>query len=283
MIGDGIVKKTKKKRKPPLSFLDNMLYCVLVVLSIALCVSLFFFFISIQNAIAFGDKSVIAYSDKSKIFWFFPLLLFLVISAIAFFSFHHSERTPVFGNKKVKYGEYPWDKDCFPLFDKRRKNVYVKPSKKRFRRKMILVWLTFLLIFTSVFPLGIFKRGDLHDDYSITDYGVFNQKKNTYTKEDFSRLTITIEEHHHNFRSFNAFYSVELTISMKDKNSFSFSFGDFRSEYSNENMLRTMLNIKSFFAAESITVTRRDRLDTLIDDFKFTEIEIKMLRELFDD
>ncbi len=275
-------KDIEEKQRPPLSFLDKVLYSVLVVLSIAFSAALFIFFILIQNAIAFSDKSVIAYADKSKLFWVFPLTIFLVISAIAFFSCHYCERTPVFGNKKVKYGEYPWDKNCFPLFDRRRKSVYVKPSKKKFRRKMLMIWLAFLLIFTSVFPLGIFKRGDLREDYSITDYGVFNQKKNTYTKEDFSRLTIAIEEHYDGSNSFSAFYSIELTICMKDEKSFSFSFGDFRSEYSNEDILRTMLNIKSLFDSESITLARKDRLDKYIDEFELTEDEIKILRELFD-
>ena len=163
-------KKTNKSNRPPLSFIDKCIYLLAVVLTIAGSVIVLFCFEAIQRLIAFADPTVIADVESAVFLFALPLLLFIDGSAIIFFMGRYRNKIPFLGNAKVKYGQHPWDKDCYPLFDKRRKAIEKPPSEKKLCRKKFILWMTCFLLFLMIAPLSLFGRDCLHNDYHISSY-----------------------------------------------------------------------------------------------------------------
>ncbi len=283
-------KKTRKPQNPPLSLLDTGIYIFLIFLSIPAVFLSFLCVRSIQEFVGFRDHSVIACRSSASVLWILPFCLFIAVSFGAFFSWCLAERKPVFGNKRVKYGDTPWASDCFPLFDPRRKNVYVKPSKKRFRRKALRLWCAALLVVISLTPLSLFGRYSLHGDHSLVSYNMFNQKSdNVYTAEDFSHITIAASTYRTGTNylarllseAFTVNVTVRITVKMTDGKSFSFSFGEFLHSEHKVETLQAMLAIKSLLPSQSVSVVGTTRIDDMIDDWNLNDTEAQLLRSLF--
>lgn len=284
-------KKQKKKAKaknPPLSFADKSIYFLAILLSAVLVFLIGMAIYQAKKSIAASNTDVVAYTSGSSILWAFPFLLFVIISLFAFISSNMNNRTPIFGNKKIKYGEYPWSKECFPILDPRRKNVYIKPSKKRFLKTALLIWLSVLLIFSSLVPLCFFERECLMSNNSIVAYGIFNQKISSYTKENLSHLTIEPSEYSTNTRDvissiFSRKLTIQITIDTSDGNSFTFTYGDFRQiNKDGSDALNSMLKVKSLFPDNSITVVGKDRVEKIIESLEFNTYQAQKLRTLFE-
>ena len=209
-------------------------------------------------------------------------MLTLTVSLLGLVSGGLTDHMPIFGNKKIKYGEHPWAYDCYPLFDKRRKK-YRKPSAKRLHRKIITILCIVILISLCFVPLGLFKRDCLNADNSITSYNSFNKKSDiVYTQEDFSHLTIDAYYYTHTSRKwfanliFRENYSFRLEIKTSDGNSFTFKYGDFDNK-----SLDKMLEIKSLFEPDSITIKGADKTDWVAEDLNFNEQQHSKLKNLF--
>lgn len=277
-----IAKKKSRSCRPPLSLLDKSIYWLGLLLSFIFALLFLFCFEDITNAIAFRDSLVVAYNSHASFLLFMPLLLYIEISALVFCIMALEGKKPIFGNRKVQYGETPWAKDCFPLFDSRRKNIYVRPSKMRFRRDMMIVWIVGLFVCSLFAPLGFFGRDCLTTDNRIISYNVLNREDSSpYTTDDFSNLTIQAE-HVSGYRS-AGYWKYEIIIEMKDGKSFAFSNRDF--DWSKDNYrelcLEKMLEIKSFFASDLITIKGEHNVKKVADYLGLNDEQTQLLQELF--
>lgn len=278
-------KKSKKKnrsRRPPLSFLDKGIYWVGLILSFILSLLFVFCFKDITGVIAFQDSSVVAYNSHASFLFVMPLPLYVEVSAMVFCFTALERKKPVFGNRKIQYGEAPWAKDCFPLFDSRRKSIYVRPSEKRFRRHMMIVWTVGLFLCSLFAPFGFFGRDCLTRNNSIITYNVLNQEDSTaYTTDDYSHLTIQAK-HVSGYRSAD-YWKYELSIRMKDGKSFTFSNRDFdwREPHYQERCLNQMLDIKAFFPPDSITIEGEHNIEKVADYIGMNDEQNQLLQELF--
>lgn len=278
-------KKSKKKnrnRRPPLSFLDKCIYWFILLLSFVFSLLLIFCFEDITTVIAFRNSSVVAYNNHASFLFVTPLLLYIEISALVFCITALDGKKPIFGNKKIQYGETPWAKDCFPLFDSRRKDFYVKPSKKRFRRDMMIVWIVGLFVCSALAPFGLFGRDCLTDNNCIISYNVLNQENSTsYTTADFSNLTIGAT-HVSDYRSAD-YWKYEITIKMKDGKTFTYSNRNFdwRKDDHRETCLEKMLEIKSFFTRDKITIKGEHNVEKVVNYLGLDDKQTILLQELF--
>lgn len=278
-------KKSKKKnrnRRPPLSFLDKCIYWFMLLLSFVFSLLLIFCFEDITTVIAFRNSSVVAYNNHASFLFVTPLLLYIEISALVFFITALESKIPIFGNRHIQYGEAPWEKDCFPLFDSRRKHVYVRPSKKRFRRDMMIVWMVGFFLCSLFAPFGFFGRDCLTDDNCIITYSVLNQEDTyPYTTDDFSNLTIQAM-HVSGYRSAD-YWKYEIIIEMKDGKSFTYSNRDFdwRKDDHRETCLEKMLEIKSFFTRDKITIKGEHNVEKVVNYLGLDDKQTILLQELF--
>lgn len=278
-------KKSKKENRsfrPPLSLLDKSIYWIGLILSFVFSLLFAYCFEDITGVIAFRDSAVVAYKSHASFLFVMPLLLYIECSALVFCIMALEGKKPIFGNRKVQYGETPWAKDCFPLFDSRRKNIYVKPSKKRFRRDMIIVWIVGLFVCSLFTPFSFFGRDCLTNDNCIVSYNVLNQEDSSpYTTDDFSNLTIQAK-YVSGYRS-KDYWKYEMIIEMKDGKSFTFSNRDFdwcKDNY-RELCLEKMLEIKSFFVSDSITIKGERNIKEVVDYLNLNDEQTQLLQELF--
>jgi hypothetical protein len=277
--------KTRNEQRgcrPPLSLLDKFVYYVAIILSFVLSLIVVFLIRDIWSYIAFRDAFVIAYQNRASFLFILPILLYMEMSSLIFFITTLESKKPIFGNRKVKYGEAPWRKDYFPLFDPRRKKLYIKPSEKRFRRKIWTIWLVGLLICLLLAPLGLFGRDCLMDDNRVISYNMLNRQKSVaYTTDDYAQLTI-IARFVSGYRS-SDYWTYEICISMDDGKAFTFSDRDFDSNIADETerSLKKMLQIKSYFEADQISIKGAEHIDDVADYHNMNDHQKQLLLKLF--
>lgn len=278
-------KKSKKKnrsRRPPLSLLDKSIYWLGLILSFILSLLFVYCFEDITGVIAFRDSAIVAYNSHASFLFVMPLLLYVEISALVFCISALESKKPIFGNRKIQYGETPWAKDCFPLFDSRRKKIYIKPSEKSFRRSMLIVWSIGLFLCSLFAPLGFFGRDCLTQNNSVITYNVLNQEDSApYTTDEFSHLTIQAK-YVSGYRSAD-YWKYEITIRMKNGKSFTFSNRDFdwREPNYQERCLNQMLVIKTLFTPDAITIEGEHNIEKVADYLGMNDEQKQLLRELF--
>ena len=184
-------KARRRSLRPPLSLLDKSIYWAGFLVSLVFAGALYIFIFRLLDIIAFRDPSVIAYKSHGTHLFTIPFLLYLGSSPFIFIFFSLESRKPIFGSRKIRYGETPWEKDCFPIFDPRRNRVHILPSQKALRRRIALSWLIALLFTSLIAFFGLFGRVCLTQEHHIISYNAVNQESSvSYTPEDYSHLTL---------------------------------------------------------------------------------------------
>ncbi len=278
-------KKTKRKDnkrhlRPPLTFLDKSIYFLCIFFSFLGALLLVCCFNDICDVIAFNKAETIAYRSNAFLF-FIPFMLFLEISVLVFFVSSLESKKPIFGSKKYKYGEYPFREDCIPLFQRKKYDLKKTPSQKKFAHKMIVLWCVGLLAFACLIPFSLFGRDVLYQDNRIEKINMINLPHDTYNSDDFVRLTIRTK-YVSGYRTAD-YWKYEITIEMKDGEEFSFSNRDFdwRVSGAKDICLDKMLEIKSLFDSECITIKGAENTGKVAKDLGFNESQQNKLNKLF--
>ena len=274
-------KYNKRQLCPPLTFLDKCIYFLCIIISSASMLLLVYCFGEINNAIAFGKANTIAYSSNASLLFALPFVLFLELSTFVLFIIGLELKKPIFGSKKYRYGEYPFRKDCIPLFHRKKYNTEKTPSKKKLVRKIALWWCAGLFLCACLIPFSLFGRTALYQDNHVERINVVNLTSDTYTTDDFAHLTVKAQ-YGRGYRG-AGYWKYEITIEMKDGRDFSFSNRDFdwRQSSANDICLDKMLEIKSLFDSEAITICGADNTDEVADYLAFNESQRNKLNELF--
>ncbi len=270
-------KKPRKKRKspPPLSGLDKLIYGVLISLAAGIIILLIVAAFKLQHAVAFSVEDTAAYSSSLSVLFLLPFFIYLTISLFVGINLSLGGKKPIFGNKKIRYGQYPWPEELYPLFDERRKTRYKRPSSTRFARAMLRLWLIGLLLCLALTPFGIFGRDALHKDGSISVHNAFNIESNDYVPQEYDSLSLKIYYHHIRH---SGYWSYSVTIKTVDGPAFQFNPGDF----SDTGLcLDTLLMLKNMFPADRVSIEGRENWDKLMEDLSYSEEETAKLRKIF--
>ena len=274
-------KDNKRHLRPPLTFLDKSIYFLCIIFSFLGALLLVFCFDDIHNMIAFSKAETIAYRSNASFLFAVPFLMFLEISALVVFIVGWESKKPIFGSKKYRYGEYPFREDCIPVFRKKKYNRKKTPSQKKFVRQMTALWCAGLLLFACLIPFSLFGRNALYQDSRIEKINMVNFTSDTYTTDDFAHLTIKTQ-YVSGYRTAD-YWKYEITIEMKDGKNFSFSNRDFdwRVSCAKDVCLDKMLEIKSLFYSEMITIKGAKNTDDVAEFLGFNESQQIKLNELF--
>jgi len=273
-------KKAKKKRNnpPTLSALDKLLYAAAIALSGIFLILLVLAAYRIMQAVAFGDDTVAAYTRRPGVLLALPFFVYLIISLLVAFSYALSYKKPIFGSKKIHYGQYPWPEGLYPLFDERRKNRYKKPSHVRFVRTMFRLWLIGFLLTLALTPFSIFGRNSLHHNGNISIRNAVNMVADEYAPEDYESLTLRIY-YYHPRRSITGCWAYDMRIMAEDGTSFHFNVGDFTDT---DTCLDIISKLKGMFPDTKCRIEGAENLDKLIDDLgSYTEKQKEAVREIF--
>lgn len=278
-------KKPKSKRKsqhrrPPLSLLDKILYWSAFFLSLPAALVPIFLFEDLQLLIAFRDPTVIARADHASNFLAMPLLFYVEMSICIYVIIALECKYAIFPSPRIQYGKDPWDKNFYPLLDRRRRSVLVNPEEQRLRRKRLSVWCVGLLLCLFLVPFSFFGRDCLHEDNSIVSHNAVNRVSATYHEEDFSHLTLRTQ---YISKRGGGYWTYEMVIEMHNGHSFVFSNRDFgeKGEAHKELSLAKMLEIKALFSPNAITCKGIDNVDKVADDRALNESQTRQLHLLF--
>ena len=279
-------KKTKRKNntrllRPPLTFLDKSIYFLCIILSFLVTLLSVYCFGDIQDMIAFSKAEAIAYRSHASSLFVVPFIMFFEISAITVFVCGLESKKPIFGSKKYNYGEYPFREDCIPLFHQRKYYTKKMLSKKKFAHQMTVLWCVGLFLCACLIPFSLFGRNVLCQDNRIENINVLNLISDTYTTDDFAHLTVKAQ-YVSGYRSAD-YWKYEITIKMNNGKNFSFSNRDFDLHVSGvkDICLDKMLEIKSLFDAEEITIKGAKNTNEVADYLGFNESQHAKLNELF--
>ena len=274
-------KKKKKHLRHPLTLLDKSIYCIFMAAAFIGIILLYVALINVQRSIAFSDADVIALADGPRILFALPLIFFLELSALVAPICALETKTPIFGSRKYKYGEYPFTADRPPLIRRSLYSTYKKPSKKRLSLILtfIAVWCVLLIFFSSFLFPCLIPREVLTRDNCIEEIGLFNNVEKVYTVDDYTHLTVSI----HRMRSkASVYWSYGIKIKMSDGKSFYLSNREFNRDIpgGHDFYLDKMLEIKSLFPSDKITVEGERLLDKATEHLKLNEVQKNKLREL---
>ncbi len=272
-------KKSTAHRVPPLSKLDKTIYTVVSVLLVIAVLGAIVGWIILHRRIAFADPAVIACRVKLSSLSVIPLFLFVSlvgwIVLAECFAGHH----PLFGDKTIRYGDYPWKTDIFPLFGPQHRPVQRRPSAQQFRSRMIQILAGIFTVTLLLAGLGIYGRICLREDRTIVEYSSFNRPGEPVSiPRDCNCLTVLAQ--YTGGRAPSWTYGVVIYPASGGNYEFLAKDFDLRRR-GHTAALQQLLAIKALFSADQITIEGTERLYDVIEDEDLTEFEAKLLETLF--
>ena len=273
-------KKIRRPQTPPLSWVDKAIYCALFLLLLVGMVLAIVLMDALRAKIAYREPTALAFRGRLAYLWLFPFFAHLVLGCAIPLTVAHEEGQPIFGNKKISYGERPWQKDLFPLFGQQHRKIERPPYATRMRRIFRIAWVAGLILVLLSASLCLCRRNTLRSDQTIAVYDTFNrQTAELSIPEDCTKLTIEAERYRGGkYRAPKWRYGITLLDT--EGREYSFSCNDFQG--SQRDILNTMLKIKGLFPPGSITLHGLDQLERMIEFFHLDPQETALLRELFE-
>lgn len=263
-------------RRIPLSFIDKLIYCVLMIAAIVLALSLLLVSLFISMDIAFADETVMASDVGESPFWaVFPLMLTLFVPVVAVLSTGYNRKQPIFGNKHFKP---KWDEPTqktYPIFSRKFRES-ITPKAKKVYLLYFKIFAACLLVSILIFPLGLFSRESIDSDDRFIRYNTFNRIVHQTDISKAQSLTIKITEV---TRPHNLYISLDFKF---EDSKYSFRTGDFMHNREDIKGLEYMLHLKSFFEEGEYTILRADKLQELIDENNYDQAEAALIYQLFD-
>ena len=113
-------KRRKKNIRPPLTLLDKSIYLLGILLSFSVAIALLLGLDAIRRLIAYQTEGTLAWESLASSLFSLPFILALEISAFCLIIGGWEGKQPIFGSKKIRYGEHPYERNCFPLFSKKK-------------------------------------------------------------------------------------------------------------------------------------------------------------------
>lgn len=273
-------KKIRRPQTPPLSWVDKAIYGALVLLLLGGMVLAIVLMDALRAKIAYREPTALAFRGRLAYLWLFPFFAHLVLGCAIPLTVAHEERQPIFGNKKISYGEQPWQKDLFPLFGPQHRKIERPPYAKQIHRIWQIAWVAGLILVLLSAALCLCRRNTLRSDQTIAVYDTFNrQTAELSISEDCTELTIEAERYRSG-KYGTTKWRYGITLLDAEGKEYSFSCNDFCGNQME--MLNTMLEIKGLFPPESITLQGLDQLERTIAFFHLDPQEAALLQELFE-
>lgn len=220
----------------------------------------FFLNVYLSNLIAFSDTHVIASSSTISLFWMMPITIHIMFPSFLLYTWYFPPHRG--------WGRHPWERD----FQESRS------QKRRRRRKKFLLWLLGFVFFSLLFGLSLSGRICLTDNGRIQRYNMWNQLTEEISPEDIIAVTLKTQRESRKYGVGDYYYGIKFFDT--EENSYWFPRKEFR--FSDKKILQSLLDIKSLYAPEQITVKDVETLEKVVQDCELSEEETVLLYTLFD-
>ena len=269
--------KKKKQREyspPPLSNIDIFTYSVITIVVVFLALSAFFGIFYVAEVICYADEIVMLSYNIWTVLLLAPAWLITFLPLLNFFLTGFSEKKPIFGNKNVNYFSTTRYSKVDFLF-KEKRNSKDKKTK-------VIVALVLVVVAVTCTLFGLLGRNSIDNNGEIKVYSVLNTVKKEYSTEDFSKVTIELGVEHTRYGNYRPMCWVR--VENQDENDFNFTLSD--AYWIQNNIAEKLSNIKTLktvFGSKNIetTVIGKEYVDELIEYYELTDIERKLLIDLF--
>lgn len=274
----GKKKKKKYHAMPKLSFLDQCVYGLLLVVSLIPCGLCVYAAIGLRNRITFAEEGVVAAVAHGSLFWCFPAFIWLLSLALGCWAEVHGKRYPIFGKRGVKYGPPAYPK-IYPLFMKNKPKVWVSQRARENRKTCALFLLAVTVLLCLLVPLSVAGRDVLYADGRIGAYNMFGVQTEAVDKPFVEQVEFGVYVSSSG-RTSTKSYGVDVTLWTADGEKYRFEDGDFRHDWDAEVRLwiTDMLALKEAYAGR-VTWEEGAVLDRVLDGR--SDRERALILELF--
>lgn len=280
-----MAKKTKKQKKkmPPLSAVDKLIYGMIFLLLCAVYFVLLFGPLQLRHKTAFADSAVVALDDVAGSAWLLiiPWLTFFLMSFILWQQ-AYQERKPIFGKKNFQYGPPSWPK-VYPLFMKNKPPVWVGERKKKQKRQVAILLVVILLLSFIPLPLTIYGRQCLREDGSVVTYNVLNRQMQEVVADAVSEVKLETYRYRIGKHSWEKNWGVQVVLETDSGERYQFRHVEFRSDVSGEgnSWLDYMLCVKDSYSMARVTYNGMENLEQVVYDQALDQVQTQKLYRLF--
>lgn len=277
-----MARKVKPLPLPPLSLIDKVIYLLWFVLCLVIPVSCVMSLTALRRRIALATDPDMLASASSGVFLFYIFILLfgmiMVVLLAAPWASLLGRKQPFFGNRHVKYGQFPY-KNTYPLFYPggiRRalpKNGAEWQTALHDYKFMLYCLLAAVLLYAAMLCPRIVLRAD----DSIVTYGVFNHAIYTCPPEDILGLRIDsdyLPNGNHTGRS-------ALRFAVQTRNGIYYNF--YPGSFSGATTLDQLDQMLAFRARvpQPVRVVGQEDLDDILTDGHYTAEEAAKIYEIF--
>lgn len=280
-----MAKKRKPLPLPPLSLLDKLLYFVAILIGTAIPIGCLIGLFALRSRIALADPALLATAGNGNVYLLYslvtPFYLLLVVPVLCPIIQLLQRKQPLFGNKRVKYGEFPY-KNVYPLFSPNRPKQQRTPEEAQINlqdTRLLCSFLLAALLLGIVILCTLCSRTTLRQDYSIVSYNGFNHITHNYEKADIQALHIEsygLPGANHNFK-----WTFRLNIQMSDGRTYHLFPGSFHSASGDGiSALSDILKFRNS-VPQPVWVTGKENIEDIIYDSDYSAEEAALLYAIF--
>lgn len=261
---------------PPLSFVDKLIYWLIMALLIATYFALPMGVFLLRDRIAYQDATVVAKYDHASLLWLLiPWMTYFLMTFLLWIQ-PYQGRKPIFGLRKFKYGPPAYPK-VYPLFMKNKPTVYISERAKKEKRGIALLLAVILLVSFIPLPWSLYGRTCLHSDGSMVRHNIFNRVIKEFSAGDIESLEI--KAYHAKQGKHSRVWTVQMKFTTESGRSFSYQINDFCGN--NSETLAAMLQVKNYYHPSVITYAGAEYLSSVISDRRLSPDDQAILYELF--
>lgn len=277
--------KKSKKRKPqmpPLSFVDKVIYGLIMLVLVGAYIGLLLGTFALRNQIAFREEMVVAVEENGSMLWLLvPWMTFFLMTFILWLLAAQGKK-PIFGLRNFQYGPPKWRKE-YPLFMKNKPPVYVSERKKKERRQIAILLLVVLLVSFIPYPWSLYGRDCLYSNGSIVQYNMFNGAQWEFASGEIASVEVEAYRYTTGRYATKRHWGVRMTFTTDSGRKYTFNHTMFRTDRPADApyWLTAMLQVKGRYDPGIITYSGVTDLQAVVTDRKLTGQQIELLYQLF--
>lgn len=272
-------RKKNGAKKPPLSFLDKLIYIVLIALGVIGTTIIVILMQAVtEDGLSRSYPGTIACNNYAVVFCAVPLIMLVALALCALAVLGLEKKQPIFGNKKYKPDIMKPSMRVYPLFSKEFPETLSEGTKRKIKKLSVAFSVAFV-IFTIVLLLGIYPRHTIDKNNVLASYNSFNVQTHTCSISDADKLEISIVRN-----SGGKYHSTSFGIELifeDNGHKYIYNLGSF-GDKSEKEKLEYMLYLKSLVAKERYELNNTYYMDEFINYRDYGRGERSLLYELFD-
>lgn len=263
-------KKQKNAANAPLSKADKMLYAALKIFAVLVIIGCIYGYELLSHFFIFKNPDVLAFNQIWTLFLSLPFMLTLMLLVFD----PTRKKVTIFGNKDIDYNNY---RSVLPLFDKRYQHIDKYKANQKLFLKKSAIWSAVLILLFCIGLLGCVGRREFTEN-RITTYNVFNTPTKERSYDEVESYMVSVSRGYMQILTKRTEYvpsNLFITMTLSDNKTITVCYTDCRDIYA----LKELENQIS----DKEKLVNADGIEEFLDEYNFTEDELKTVYELLEE